>query len=192
MASPRRRRCQLSDSIRTMPSRWPRCRARSRSCSVRSAASRESRSQVRMPASRDIGWAGVSASGLATRASISPGRDAATVFLPVRIAIFPDRDMNASLYRWLAAWFATVTVTTVEDHDPLRRDLLLLRRARETAAAVLARFPGLVQILRGTGGGDGLPRDPSDRCPSRKGGGEDRARPAGCRGAARQETCGPR
>ena len=53
--------------------------------------------------------------------------------------------MNASLYRWLSAWFATVTVTTVEDHDPLRRDLLVLRRARETVAAVLARFPGLVQ-----------------------------------------------
>lgn len=83
--------------------------------------------------------------GLGNESLDQSGRDPATVFLPVRIAIFPDRDMNASLYRWLSAWFATVTVTTVEDHDPLRRDLLVLRRARETVAAVLARFPGLVQ-----------------------------------------------
>src|SRR5215204_1790478 len=36
-----------------------------------------------------------------------PGRDGATVFLPDRIALFPDRTLNALLYRWLAAWFAT-------------------------------------------------------------------------------------
>jgi nitric oxide reductase NorD protein len=65
------------------------------------------------------------------------------VFLPDRIAVFPDRDLNASLYRWLAAWFATVPIAAIAESDPLRRDLLMLRRARDTAAAVLARFPGL-------------------------------------------------
>ena len=77
-----------------------------------------------------------------------PGRDAATVFLPDRIAIFPDRDLNASLYRWLAAWFAAAPVATIAETDPLRRDLLMLRRSRDTVDAILSRFPGLAQALR--------------------------------------------
>ncbi len=81
--------------------------------------------------------------GLGDESLDHPARDAATVFLPDRIGIFPDRDLNVSLYRWLAAWFATVPATAIAEPDPLRRDLLTLRRARETAAAVLARFPGL-------------------------------------------------
>src|SRR5512139_1078920 len=72
-----------------------------------------------------------------------PGRDAATIFLPERIAIFADRELNAALYRWLAAWFATVPVLAIAGTDSIRRDLLTLRRARETVAAVLLRFPGL-------------------------------------------------
>ena len=72
-----------------------------------------------------------------------PGRDSATVFLPDRIAIFGDRALNASLYRWLAAWFATAPLEAIEDPDPLRRDLRILRRAGETAALVLRQFPGL-------------------------------------------------
>jgi nitric oxide reductase NorD protein len=74
-----------------------------------------------------------------------PGRDAATVFLPDRIAVFADRDLNAALYRWLAAWFATVPVSTIAETDPLRRDLLALRRAHHIVAAVLARYPGLAK-----------------------------------------------
>lgn len=81
--------------------------------------------------------------GLGDECLDHPGRDGATVFLPDRIAVFPDRDLNASLYRWLAAWFATVPIAAIAESDPLRRDLLMLRRARDTAAAVLARFPGL-------------------------------------------------
>ena len=54
--------------------------------------------------------AGGSTSDLSTRASIIPARDGATVFLPDRIALFPDRELNAMLYRWLAAWFATAPV----------------------------------------------------------------------------------
>ena len=44
--------------------------------------------------------------GLGDESLDHPGRDGATVFLPDRIALFPDRELNAALYRWLAAWFA--------------------------------------------------------------------------------------
>jgi nitric oxide reductase NorD protein len=81
--------------------------------------------------------------GLGEESLVHPGRDAATLFLPDGIALYPDRALNASLYRWIAAWFATVPVDAMDEADPLRRDLLVLRRARATVAAVLARFPGL-------------------------------------------------
>ena len=74
-----------------------------------------------------------------------PGRDAASIFLPDRIAIFPDRELNVSLYRWLAAWFAVAPVEAIAEVDPLRRDLLTLRRASETAVWVLTQFPGLAE-----------------------------------------------
>ncbi|RXG84106.1 nitric oxide reductase activation protein NorD [Bradyrhizobium zhanjiangense] len=82
--------------------------------------------------------------GLGDERLEQPGRDAATIFLPGRIAIFSDRALNASLYRWLAAWFAAAPVEAIAEADPLRRDLLMLRRASETAVWVLAQFPGLV------------------------------------------------
>jgi nitric oxide reductase NorD protein len=81
--------------------------------------------------------------GLGDESLAYPGRDAATVFLPERIALFADRGLNAALYHWLAAWFATVPLAAMEETDLLRRDLLILRRARATAAVVVARFPGL-------------------------------------------------
>lgn len=82
--------------------------------------------------------------GLGDERLEQPGRDAATIFLPDRIAIFADRALNASLYRWLAAWFAAAPVEAIKEADPLRRDLLVLRRASETAVWVLTEFPGLV------------------------------------------------
>ncbi|MHC4048449.1 nitric oxide reductase activation protein NorD [Bradyrhizobium sp. 25ACV] len=82
--------------------------------------------------------------GLGDERLEQPGRDAATIFLPDRISIFPDRALNAALYRWLAAWFAAAPIETITEADPLRRDLLVLRRASETAVWVLAQFPGLV------------------------------------------------
>lgn len=72
-----------------------------------------------------------------------PGRDAATLFLPERIALYPDHDLNVALYRWLVAWFAVVPLDTVDEPDLLRRDLLLLRRAHATVQMVLQTFPGL-------------------------------------------------
>src|SRR3569623_1740151 len=82
--------------------------------------------------------------GLGDERLEQPGRDAATIFLPDRISIFPARALNAALYRWLAAWFAAAPIETIADADPLRRDVLVLRRASETAVWVLTQFPGLV------------------------------------------------
>lgn len=73
------------------------------------------------------------------------GRDAATIFLPDSIAIFADRALNAALYRWLAAWFAFAPTEAIEEADPLRRDLLMLRRTSEIAVLVLAECPGLAE-----------------------------------------------
>lgn len=71
------------------------------------------------------------------------GRDTASIFLPDCLAIFADRELNAALYRWLAAWFAFAPVDTIGEADPLRRDLLNLRRASEIAVLVLTECPGL-------------------------------------------------
>lgn len=81
--------------------------------------------------------------GLGDEALDHPGRDGATVFLPEKIAVFADRELNAQLYRWLAAWFAVQPVAAIADADPLRRDLLSLRRVCGMSALVVARFPGL-------------------------------------------------
>ncbi|SEM48699.1 VWA domain-containing protein [Bradyrhizobium sp. OK095] len=74
-----------------------------------------------------------------------PGRDSATIFLPDSIAIFPDRELNAALYRWLAAWFAFAPSEAIAAVDPLRRDLLMLRRTSEIAVLVLTECPGLTE-----------------------------------------------
>jgi nitric oxide reductase NorD protein len=72
-----------------------------------------------------------------------PGRDTATLFLPPRVELFPSRALNEALYAWLAAYFVHVPVNPITDADPLRRDLLALRRAKRTAEAVLEGCPGL-------------------------------------------------
>lgn len=81
--------------------------------------------------------------GLGDERLEQPGRDAATIFLPDSLAIFADRELNAALYRWLAAWFAFAPVDTIGEADPLQRDLLLLRRVSEIAVLVLTECPGL-------------------------------------------------
>lgn len=75
-----------------------------------------------------------------------PGRDSATLFLPHSIAVFPERELNENLYLWLAAYFAQLPQGTAAEADPLRADLLKLRRAHETVRKVLAEFPGLATI----------------------------------------------
>jgi nitric oxide reductase NorD protein len=93
-----------------------------------------------------LGWR--QAIGLGDETLEQPGRDGATVFLPESIAIFADREFNAQLYRWLAAWFAAQPLGSITEADPLRRDLLALRRVRDTLALVIAQFPGLAPIYR--------------------------------------------
>ncbi|SCZ13780.1 nitric oxide reductase activation protein NorD [Microvirga guangxiensis] len=111
------------------------------------------------------GEAGVQLAGTAARASShrlnflqrlgvteerleQPGRDAATLFLPPRIELFPSSNLNRSLYLWLAAYFAHVPTTPILEPDPLRRDLLILRRVQETVAAVLTACPGLAGMYK--------------------------------------------
>ncbi|WP_234685842.1 nitric oxide reductase activation protein NorD [Bradyrhizobium monzae] len=83
--------------------------------------------------------------GLGDERIEQPGRDAATIFLPDSIAIFADHALNAALYRWLAAWFAFAPTEAIAEADPLRRDLLNLRRVSEIAVLVLTECPGLAE-----------------------------------------------
>lgn len=83
--------------------------------------------------------------GLGDESLDQPGRDDATVFLPERIGLFPDRTLNAALYSWLCAWFAIDAPQAINEFDPLRRDILVLRRALETSATILARLPGVAR-----------------------------------------------
>ena len=67
-----------------------------------------------------------------------------SLLMPAEIALFPEPDVNRSLYLWLAGW-----AVAAADHpprrrrDPLMADLERLRAVRATTAAVEARFPGL-------------------------------------------------
>lgn len=67
-----------------------------------------------------------------------------SLLMPAEIALFPEPDLNRSLYLWLAGW-----AVAAADHpprrrrDPLMADLERLRAVRVTTAAVEARFPGL-------------------------------------------------
>ena len=122
--------------------------------------------------------------GLGDESIDHPGRDGATVFLPDRIALFPDRELNALLYRWLAAWFATAPVATADEIDPLRRDLVTLRRARETVGKVQALFPGLVHPYAAAGCGHRASAPAQAVAAGRAGSRADRAGAARCRRAS--------
>lgn len=74
------------------------------------------------------------------------GRDMATLFLPKAIDLLPLRSQNEELYLWLAAYFAHVPVCPIAEPDPLKADLLKLRRAHETVLAVLEAAPGLAPV----------------------------------------------
>ena len=161
---------------------------RSRSCSVRFGG--EAGVQIAGAKAPQVGpSAGLAAAHrrLATRALDQPGRDAATLFLPDRIAMFPDRATQR-----LALSLAGGLVRACAGHDrstsPIRSGEIswCSRRAQETVAAVLARFPGLVQSYTALCCRDCRSAAASPTAARRKGGGADRARPAGCRGAARR------
>lgn len=68
--------------------------------------------------------------------------------LPARIAQFPQRSVNASLYFWLAAAVAHAPAPVIEE-DPLRADLRALAAARYMIDATLADCPGLRALYDG-------------------------------------------
>ena len=72
--------------------------------------------------------------------------DGVTLFLPEKIDAFPSADLNRSLYLWLAA--LAVAASPCEDFsaDPLRRDVLRLRRILGDCDHAVALFPGLAPI----------------------------------------------
>ncbi len=72
--------------------------------------------------------------------------DGATLFLPERIDEFADAALNRQFYLWLAAQAAVASPGAAADDDPLRRDILRLRRALRDAEAAVERFPGLREI----------------------------------------------
>jgi nitric oxide reductase NorD protein len=83
----------------------------------------------------------------AAEARIETARfDGVTLFLPEKIDAFPSAQLNRSLYLWLAA--LAVVARPCEDFsvDPLRRDVLRLRRILLDCDHAVAQFPGLAPI----------------------------------------------
>lgn len=92
------------------------------------------------------GSAGGSASGSVTRPSITPAATVPPCSCP---KVSPSSPIaSTQLYRWLAAWFAVQPVASIEETDPLRQDLLTLRRVWETSSMAVVQFPGLAEIYR--------------------------------------------
>ncbi|WP_374545061.1 nitric oxide reductase D protein, partial [Rhodoblastus sp.] len=72
--------------------------------------------------------------------------DGSTLFLPEQIDEFADPALNRQLYLWLAALAAAAKPGAPADDDPLRRDILRLRRADADAEAAVELYPGLRSI----------------------------------------------
>ena len=72
-----------------------------------------------------------------------PTLDAEALTLPERIDCFAERDLNAQLYFWLAAFFAHAPAAVAQPDDALRADLAQLRAAHAATCATLAAWPGL-------------------------------------------------
>ena len=73
-----------------------------------------------------------------------PSFDGELLRLPERIAAFPDRGANRTLYFWLAACAAHAR-PPVAENDPLRADLRALNAAQAMTRAALADGPGLAE-----------------------------------------------
>lgn len=84
--------------------------------------------------------------GLGEERLEQPGRDAATLFLPPKIALFPSRDLNEALYLWLGAWFAHVPVEPLAGANGFARDVAMLQRAQAGVSAILVSCPGLAPV----------------------------------------------
>jgi nitric oxide reductase NorD protein len=82
--------------------------------------------------------------GLGEEHIVQAHRDQASLYLPAAVDVFPDPALNRDLYFWLAAFFVHTRPQPPEtEADPLKRDLLFLRRVRLATDAALAESPGL-------------------------------------------------
>jgi nitric oxide reductase NorD protein len=82
--------------------------------------------------------------GLGEERIVQAHRDQTSLYLPESVDVFPDAALNRDLYFWLAAFFVQARPQPPEtEADPLKRDLLFLRRVRVTTNAALAENPGL-------------------------------------------------
>ncbi|MBI1207127.1 MAG: VWA domain-containing protein [Azospirillum sp.] len=79
--------------------------------------------------------------------------DQAFLHLPESLDFLPSAALNRRHYFWLAAYFVVAAErSAIAEPDPLRRDLTLLRRARQVTATVKERFPGLARDHDALGG----------------------------------------
>ena len=174
-------------AIRFMPRRPRRlrkCKDRSRSCSARWAGRRACRSRAPRRESPAIGSAGGSASDLATRASIIPAATAQPSSCRTGSPCFP---IASSTPCSIAGWrrgSPRRRLPRSDEIDPLRRDLLTLRRARETVGESARAIPGLVRPLRAAGCGHGAGAPAQAAAAGRAGSRADRAGAARCRHAS--------
>ncbi len=72
-----------------------------------------------------------------------PRLDGNALYLPSRIACFPEEGLNRDLYVWLAAYFARLSPAPKPAGGALAADMAALRQARAVTAGVLAECPGL-------------------------------------------------
>ncbi len=72
--------------------------------------------------------------------------DGSTLFLPERIDACASVDLNEKLYLWLAALAAVATPREDRFADPLRNDILRLRRIAADCDNAVRAFPGLAPI----------------------------------------------
>jgi len=90
--------------------------------------------------------------GAAEERLARPSLDGEVLRLPARIAVFPQRDANLSLYFWLTATAAHAPGLIAED-DPLRADLRALSAARRMIDDTVADCPGLDGLFQGLAAG---------------------------------------
>ncbi len=72
--------------------------------------------------------------------------DGSTLFLPQKIDHFPDADLNRKFFLWLAALAVAAKPAQEAPADPLRRDVVRLRRAHADSERAIVLFPGLAPI----------------------------------------------
>lgn len=71
------------------------------------------------------------------------------LFLPERIELLDDRQLNEDLYKWLCAWAAIIgdDCPNVTD-DPLQNDIAFLRFVNTNAQKVFEHFPGMKAVYQ--------------------------------------------